>query len=336
MKILIAGESGNHCLETSYETAFKELGHEAVIFDTRKAVLQHARFGFVGRTLHRFFAVEAWLRKANKDLVNFAVQYKPDIIFAFTNAEILPGTFAYLKTRLNIKVAWYWADPLPSLNRYIHQSLPLTNLVCTYSNDTIEVFQQMGAQKAIWVPFAGDMAAHYAPATAIQHHPVDLSFVGSWRPEREKALSIIHKNFPALKIKIYGPYWKRVTDTSLKKFIVASPLYGKAFTDVVQQSLISLNVIDDTNYPAVNMRFFEIPAAGGLQLCSYSPETEKLFMDKKHVLYFANEKELVEKVQYALDNRTLLNEMRTEAQQLVVNEHLYKSRAATILSLVGR
>jgi spore maturation protein CgeB len=334
MKILIAGESGNHCLETSYQAAFKKLGHEAEIFDTRLAVLKHARPGRIGRELHRFFPVDAWLRKANKDLVNFAVQYQPDIVFAFTSAEILPGTFAYLKSRLNIKIIWYWADPLPSLYRYIHQSLPLADLLCTYSSETINVFQQMGAKKAIWLPFAGDMEAHFAPVNAHVQQTIDLSFVGSWRPEREKALSVIHQHFPTLNIKIYGPYWKRVNDKSLKKFISAVPLYGKAFTDMVQSSLISLNVIDDTNYPAVNMRFFEIPSAGGLQLCTYSPETEHIFKDGTHVLYFANEQQLVEKVQFALDHRSELATMRAAAQKLVMSDHLYITRAAEVIKNV--
>lgn len=331
MRILIAGESGNHCLETSYETAFKELGHEAAIFDTRKAVLKHARPGKLGRELHRFFPVEAWLRKANKDLVNFAVEYKPDVIFAFTNAEILPGTFAYLKVRLNLKTVWYWADPLPSMNRYIHQSLPLADLLCTYSSETVGVFQQMGVRKAIWVPFAGDMDAHYSAVQTGGAQPVDLSFVGTWRPEREKALSVIHRQLPNLKIEIHGPYWKRVTDKALKKFISAAPLYGKAFTGKVQSSLVNLNVIDDTNYPAVNMRFFEIPAAGGLQLCTHSPETAAIFKNREHVLYYANEQELVAQVQFALDNRNRLEDIRRAAQQLVINEHLYISRAKTVL-----
>ena len=331
MRILIAGESGNHCLETSYEAAFKQLGHEATIFDTRQAVLKHARLGKFGRELHRFFPVEAWLRKANKDLVNFAVAYRPDVIFAFTNAEILPGTFAYLKVRLNIKVVWYWADPLPSLNRFIHHALPLTDLLCTYSRDTIDVFRQMGAKKAIWVPFAGDMAAHYAAAEPGTPQTTDLSFVGTWRPEREKALSVLHRELPNLKIEIHGPYWKRVTDKALKKFISAAPLYGKAFTAKVQGSLVNLNVIDDTNYPAVNMRFFEIPAAGGLQLCTYSPETANVFKNREHVLYYATEQELVEQVQFALSNRDHLEAIRTRAQQLVLNEHLYVSRAKTVL-----
>lgn len=331
MRILIAGESGNNCLETSYQHAFRQLGHEAEIFDTQQAVLKHARFGAIGKKLHRFFAVEAWLRKANKDLVNFAVSYQPDVLVAFTNAEILPGTIAYLKSRMPLKTVWYWADPLPNLNRYIHASLPLADLAAVYSRNTCAVFLELGARKAIWVPFAGDKEAHYEPVVPKENYEHDISFVGSWRPEREQCLSAIHRRMPNLRLAIYGPYWKRITDKSLKPFIQATPLYGKAFTGIVQRSFLNLNVADDNNYPAVNMRFFEIPVAGGLQLCSYSPEVTDVFTDREHVLYFKDEEELEQQIGYALAHKKEMDELRSTVQQLVLQQHLYTSRAQAIL-----
>ena len=330
-KILIAGETGNHCLEMSYYEAFRSLGHDVRLFDTRKAVIKYAKPGKLGFQVHRFLPVDAWIKKANKDLINEARSFEPHLILAFTGAEILPGTFAYLKTILSSTLAWYWADPLPNLSRYIHGSLPLADIVFSYSENSIPVFGRMGARKTVWLPFAGDLSAHYANAGEQKQFDWDISFIGSWRPEREAALRAIHRQFPDFRLKIGGPYWHRCTYQPIKKIASSKPVYGKAFADIVSRSLLNLNVMDDSNYPSVNMRFFEILAAGGAELCSASPEMEKVFVDRQHMLFFNNEQRLVEQIDYAMSRKDAINKIRIEGQHLLKTGHLYTHRAATIL-----
>jgi len=334
LRILIAGETGNHCLEMSYYEAFRSLGHDARLFDTRKAVIRYAKPGKLGFQVHRFLPVDAWIKKANKDLINEARAFNPDLILAFTGAEILPGTFAYLRTILSAKLAWYWADPLPNLSRYIHGSLPIVDLVFSYSENSLPVFRRMGACQTVWLPFAGDLAAHYGDADEQRQYSWDLSFIGSWRPEREAALRVIHQQFPEFRLKVGGPYWNRCTYKPLKKIISSKPVYGKEFSDIVSRSFLNLNVMDDSNYPSVNMRFFEILAAGGTEICSASPEMEKVFINREHLLFFSNEQELAEQISYAVAHKEAINGIRKQGQQLLKNRHLYTHRAATILGML--
>jgi spore maturation protein CgeB len=333
-RIIIAGETGNHCLEMSYQQALKQAGHEVALFDTQRAVHKYARLGKLGKQLHRFFPVEAWLRKANKEFAEYVKAYNPDIIVLFTGAETLPGTIAYIKSILPVRIAWYWADPLPNLSRYIHQSLPLVDLVASYSRSSLNVFEQMGAQRTLWLPFAGDKEAHYMPAAPRKDYLYDVAFVGSWRPEREAALQTIYEHFPQLRFKISGPYWDRCQFAPLKKIAGSAPLYGKAFTEVMQNSRLNLNVMDNTNYPSVNMRFFEILTAGGAQLCSAGPEMEDVFKPNEHLLYFSNAVSLVEKVNFALNNPQDIENIKFKGQQLLLSDHLYQHRAAALLSAV--
>src|SRR4051812_41376340 len=99
-RILIIGDTGNHCLEMSYYDAFSSLGHEITLFDITKAVQKYARPGKWAMQVHRFFPVESWIRKANKELAEAALQLKPHIVIAFTAAQVLPGTFAYIRSVL--------------------------------------------------------------------------------------------------------------------------------------------------------------------------------------------------------------------------------------------
>ncbi len=335
--ILIIGETDSHCLEMAYYEAFLALGHTVTLFDTKQKVQKYARPGKWAYRLHLFFPVESWLRKANKELAEQVLAEKPDIVLAFTGAQVLPGTFAYIKTvSPDTLIAWYWADPLPNMNRYIHSSLALTDLVASYSSSSLKAFAAMGAKNTCWIPFAGDVKAHFEPAVTKDNYRYDINFVGSWRPEREAALRIIYESFEGLRLKVTGPYWQRCTFKPLKKVAGNKPLYGKAFTDIVQNSLLSLNVMDTNNYPAVNMRFFEIFSSGGAQICSAGPEMAAIFQDKEHLLYFSDKDSLVAQIRYAMENKTAIETMKKNAQALLVKDHMYRQRAMALLSAIEK
>jgi spore maturation protein CgeB len=334
-RIFIAGETGNNCLEMSYYKAFMDAGNEVRLYDTAKAIKRYARFGRFGYRLHQFFPVEAWLKKANKDFTEEVKSFCPDIIIAFSGAEILPGSFAYIKSILPAKIIWYWADPLPNLSRYLYLSLSLTDLLVSYSNSSLKAFAQMGARQTYWLPFAADADAHFIEAVPRLHYSYDISFIGSWRPEREEALRIIFENFPGLRFKISGPYWNRCSFAPIRKLATTQPVYGKLFSEIVQDSFLNLNVIDKSNFPAVNMRFFEIMAAGGLELCSRGPEMNDTFTDKQHLLYFDGPEKLVEAVRYAFANKEKIEAIKIAGQQLLRQEHLYIHRARSLQSFIA-
>jgi spore maturation protein CgeB len=331
-RILIAGETGNHCLEMSYYKAFLDAGYEVKLYDTTMAVKKYARPGKLGYRIHQFFPVEAWLRKANKEFTEEVKLFKPDILIAFSGAEILPGSFAYIKSILPIQIVWYWADPLPNLSRYLQQSLPLTDMVASYSRSSLEAFRLMGARSTCWIPFAADADSHFVKAAPQEKYEYDISFIGSWRPEREYSLKTIFENFPGLRFKISGPYWNRCNYAPLRKLASTQSVYGKLFSKIVQNSFLNLNVIDKSNFPSVNMRFFEIITAGGLELCSAGPEMEDIFINKEHLLYFNTQENLVDAVRYAYNNKQKMEEIKIAAQQLLREKHLYSHRVASLQS----
>ncbi|MFN2439889.1 MAG: glycosyltransferase, partial [Chitinophagaceae bacterium] len=139
--------------------------------------------------------------------------------------------------------------------------------------------------------------------------------------------------FPDLKIFIRGLEWERnCRDKKILTRLNATPFYGKDFGNFFRNSRISLNVIDDTNYPAANMRFFEIPAAGGLQLSSVCPEMEQIFKSREHILYFSDTKELITQIDFALKNPEESRSIRERSHQFVKENHNYQNRLTKILN----
>jgi spore maturation protein CgeB len=111
-------------------------------------------------------------------------------------------------------------------------------------------------------------------------------------------------------------------------------IFGKEFARVVVNSKINLNIIDSTNFPAANMRFFEIPCAGGFQVSSPCPEMEGKFKHGESIFYYRTPEELPDMIHSLLNNDPLRIQVAQKAHAMVLNEHTYKHRAQQILGLM--
>ena len=333
-RIYIVGSLTPNCLEISYQSAFQQLGYEVRLFDLTPLFKKYTRGKRVGSLLNTFFPVDSWAKKVNKDLVLDALAFQPHALLVGGNARVLAGSLAFLKSVTNVKTVLLWPDPLVNIDRWVLHAAPMYDLVATFNKASIDVLQRLGFPKAGWLPFAADKNFHYGECIAGEK-PVDISFVGSWRPEREQSLSEILAAFPGIKMKILGPDWDRAADKQLKKFAVAKGVYGKDFIKIVQQSLMNLNVNDAAGYPAANMRFFEIPIAGGFQLSSATPDMYDEFKNYRELLYFSNKQELLEAVKYCLANREAVQTMAQAMHNKVLNFHTYEKRAAQLIEKIS-
>ncbi len=74
-------------------------------------------------------------------------------------------------------------------------------------------------------------------------------------------------------------------------------MVGEEMATFFQRTRVNINVIDDTNFPSANMRFFEIPTAGGVQVCTSCPDMEGEFLDGRHLMYYNSLEQLADKVE---------------------------------------
>lgn len=334
MKILLAGTFNSYSLENSYKRGFEKNGHEVKTFDTRKTVDKYVRLGKVGRIMNNFLPVEAWMHKGNRELVIMAKEYKPDVLLLMANSEVLPGSLAFIKSILPVKVIMIWPDTLFNLGKNVLISAPFFDLVAAHSSAAVGVLQQYGFRNVKWLPFAGDLDAHYGEPGNEQDFKYDLTFVGANRPERERVVNFIIHKFPELRVKVWGHYWNRSNNKAIKSVADFSPLYGKDFTKVVQSSFINLNIIDDTNYPGSNMRFFEIPTAGGLQMCSACPEMETRYKNGEDLYYFHSEDELAQQITYCMSNKKEALAAGRKFHDRILKEDNYNIRSQQLLEIL--
>jgi len=205
LKILIVGANSNFCLETSYATAVKSLHHSVIRFDHIIETKKHVRLGKVGALIHNLLHVDIWDKKMNRDLVITVKKEVPDVILIVKGAHMHYGALATIRVIQPLcKLVWIWPDTPLNLNQNNLSYARIIDLTAVYSQQAVTVFRSLGFNHVEWIPLAGDVDLHGKPINANENFDCDISFVGMWRPEREKVMQVVNKNFSSLKIEIYG------------------------------------------------------------------------------------------------------------------------------------
>lgn len=335
LKIMLVGYFGPGALECSYASAFQDIGCEVLSFDIVASEQCYCRLGKVGRLFNKFVPVEPWIRKANREMVLEARRFSPDVLVVFGQNRVLAGALAQIRAMSSASAVFIWPDTLVNLSAFIIAALPLYDWVGTYSKSTAPIFKRLGGRRVVWLPLGADPHLHpVVPARA--EFRCDVVFVGSWRPEREMYIAALLMELPGISVKIWGADWKRRThNPGILRAWQKRSLYGREFAQSIASAKVNLNIIDDSNYPAANMRFFEIPCAGGLQVCSSCPEMESDFKDGEMVFYCHSVSQLPHIVRTLLANDALRAQVACAAHEKVLREHTYDHRAQTILAELG-
>ena len=105
------------------------------------------------------------------------------------------------------------------------------------------------------------------------------------------------------------------------------------FFNHFRKTLINLNLVNGNAETGLNMRHFEITAAGGFMLCYRQPELEDCFVIGRECDVFDNEKELLEKIRYYLAHPQRCVEIALAGQQRTLRDHLYSNRLRSLLQL---
>ena len=338
-KLLLIGFINNFCLETSYAEAATHLGYEILRIDPAKEIEKYIKFGKLGRKLQLFLPVETWNRQNNRDVVIRAKEFQPDAILVFGTSDVLFGALATIKTQLpSCQLIWIWPDTPLNLNYNNFSCASLFDQTATYSRESIQVFHRIGCRNVYWLPLGGDTFMHGIPPSTQDSFNCDISFVGMWRPERERVMDVLQKTFGnKYRMEIHGLYWRQKCENpQLKNIWKGNGFYGKPMAEFFDKSRININVIDDTNYPAANMRFFEICTSGGLEAVSSCPEMESIFRHRKELVYFKDNEDLVNQINWILNNPDESQIIRAAGQRMIKDAHSYVHRLEKVISSLNQ
>lgn len=341
LKVLALGDSIDSGMLGGYARAFEALGHSVRRWHVADAINRHVRGGHLGRRVARYMPVEVWVNKANRDLVVEAITERPDLVLVPGQAHVRAGALAQIKVSVpGAKLVLLWPDPLQNLATHVLECLPLYDLVGSYSSEAMGILRRLGAGNVEFLPFGADPVAFPPGAVPSAEERrrlgCDVSFLGTYRPEREDDVAALAR--AGLSVKVWGPDWERFTRDRrvVGPCLQGSVLLGADLVRAAKCSGVTLNRIDDTNFPAANMRFFEALACDVPVLNSSCPEMEQTFPDGVLTFYYRGKNELVERIRELLADRDRLARVSHAGHVAALAAHTYEHRASTLLRALER
>jgi len=101
-----------------------------------------------------------------------------------------------------------------------------------------------------------------------------------------------------------------------------------------RKTAINLNLVNGNAETGLNMRHFEITAAGGFMLCYKQPELENCFEIGKECAVFESEQDLLDQISYFLKRPDERAAIALAGQRRTLGEHLYSHRLLTLLEQI--
>lgn len=330
VKVLYVGYVSSLRIKNWRFEALKKIVDSAKFFDHRKILNNYMLCNYP------LFYQRA-CKKMNNRLIKEALKYKPDVLIVFKGNTIFPSTIKFLKKRLMIRtVLWYNDDPqyFEMYSRYLG---PSYDYVFTSSFLCVPRYKKLGVENCYYIPFCCFEDFHKKIELSQEDEEkfgCDISFAGTYYPEREIVLkSIVNKGY---KIKIYGNGW-RFASHEVRKYFRGSVIGGMNYIKLLNASKIVLNIHNnEMKYGGMksNKRNFEATGCGSFVLSDKPIGIEDLFKLGEEIEVYQSKKELLDKIEYYLENPKEREKIAKAGQRRTYKDHTIKQRMKWILSTV--
>ncbi|MBI2310002.1 glycosyltransferase [Candidatus Collierbacteria bacterium] len=241
------------------------------------------------------------------------------IVYSLGADVLLPQTVKLIK--------WLTGTPLvilsgvsPILNGNPREkaTAKLVDLAAVNDENHAEEWIKLGAKKAVILPISAmDPELHWNRGKEDQgdKKDIDVLFVGTLTEERKRFLNNLRKLLPKsinLLIKEFG--WE------------------EEYAGLMSRAKIALNPIRSEMAGGANLRMFEIPAFGALELASNGKK--EWLMPGKEMLVYKDAEEAVGLIaKYLKDDKRRL-EMINRGMRRVKREHTFKERAEKLMEFI--
>lgn len=168
----------------------------------------------------------------------------------------------------------------------------------------VDQLKKLGCSKVFFVNNAFESTFHkpyLVNETERKRLGGKVGFIGKW--EKERCESIIYLVTHGIPVRVWGGgKWLRYKNKFQNLTIEDKGLFSSDYNRALSAFDISLCFLRKINGDQQTTRTMEIPACGSLLMAERTHEHELLFKDGVEAVFFSNNKELLEKCQYYLNN----------------------------------
>lgn len=305
MKILYLGADVLGSTSLHRADALRRLGHEVVHFSPRAPLPNwrliggiSVRFGFAPFT----------------PVLNFCLKQKIkgkafDLAWLDTGAEVGPCFHRWLKKQGMRVINYNVDDPFSSRDGkkwdLYRKSVVYHDITVVVREENIEEAKAAGASKVIRVYRSYDPIAH-APveptAQEIQKWSSEVSFIGTWMPERGEFMArLVELGVP---LTIRGEWWQKAPEWERFKSAWKGPsILGREYILSLQLSKVTLGLLSKGNRDLHTTRSTEVPYIGGTAFCAErTTEHQAMYIEGKEAEFWSSPEECAEKCFALLKN----------------------------------
>jgi hypothetical protein len=340
MRLLLVGAQSDYAIERPYLnhlSAINEIEH-IELFRAQNQFLDYYKKSLLNKIFYRV-GLSTILNEINQALKLKIEEVNPHAIFIFKGMEIFPSTLKWIRSK-NIKLVSYNPDnPFifsgkGSGNSNITDSIGLYDLHFTYDLDVKKKIEEHYKLPVEILPFGFDIPTGFYETVSLQHEVDKVCFVGS--PDVHRANFINQLADRNVQIDVYGNNWKGFCKS--KRIQTHDAVYGDVFWQTLQRYRIQLNLMRPHNLGSHNMRTFEIPGIGGIQLAPQTNDHETFFEPNSEIFLFKGVDDCANQV-----NRLLASsfgssiEIRRAARKRSLDSgYSYQARAQHVFETIRR
>lgn len=338
MRLLLVGSNQPWAIEKFYIKHLKELNPETELFPAQNILHNYLNESFFNKITFRFGLSDIYY-KINLKLKNFVEEFKPDVIWVFKGMEIFPETLIYFKKK-KIRLVNYNPDhpfiksSSGSWNKNVFKSIGLYDLHFCYSKMLMKRINEEYNIKTVWLPFGFELDDEIYNNVISQPEINRVCFLGNPDKIRAEIINFLAEN--GINLDVYGHNWNKYLRSKKKNFNIFDAVYGNKFWEILRKYRIQLNIFRPHNIGSHNMRTFEIPAVGGIQLAPDSPEHRFFFNSDKEIFLYKNNNDLLTKVKFLseLSDSDVILIRDAARKKSLTADYSYKTRAKNSLDSI--
>lgn len=307
--------------------SLQSLGHRVRIhYHNRKRFSD--RLVLAGRTLLGEQRQSAWEQRHRRQLLAAMQPGQWDMLLSI-QGRLDAATVHELRAHSpRLKIIFWWGDILTARGRdTLAQAATYSDRLLVSYLGSFQQLRPVYGKRLVYFPFGVSPAYHTVPALTARERrrfTTDVAFVGSCYPERCELLRYLHSRLDT-PVKVWGRGWRHCRG-----------IHGHGALSL-QDSLkvhacarISLNLHHHATGNGFNMKFYEIPAAGGFQVCDWQPALEQSPLGR-HVAACRNLPEFAQAIEYYLDHERERGQLAAAGNRMVFDTAGYPQQLAQLL-----
>jgi spore maturation protein CgeB len=295
---------------------------------------------FVSKCIRRLISFNQ-VKEYNREIKLQSQLLKPSLVIVYKGTHVLPDTIRWIKKNYDCPVINVYPDvSFWTHGKHIPQCIPLyDHIFSTKTFGIKDLKDQFNYTAATLIHHAMDTDVHKlfnASAFAASGFANDVSFIGKHTIKKEAAMQTIAENCSEVNIKIWGNDWESVNG-KLKPCVQGAPVFGDLYAIAIQSSKINMGILSErvkgaSSGDLITARSFHIPGSGGFMLHERNEEILAIFQEDKHIACYESDEELVDKVNYFLNNNQERERIRISGYEYVNQYHTQSNRAQFVIA----